>query len=223
MTSRCAASSRACPLPDHTLRLRPPGEPRKGLNPMDIFGTILFPIKWVIEAILVGFHTLLTALGMDAGRRHHLGAVDRRPRARRARRAHPDLRAADQEPAQDARGRAAAEEDPGQVPGQEGPVLPRGDAARDHGAVPQGRHQPVQLVPAAADPDADLLQPLLGAERGQGRRRRQLQGRRRVPHRGAEPSSSAARRCSTSRRSSTASSRRSRPTRRRSSSSSSPP
>jgi YidC/Oxa1 family membrane protein insertase len=33
---------------------------------MDIFGTILFPIKWVIEAILVGFHTLLTALGMDA-------------------------------------------------------------------------------------------------------------------------------------------------------------
>ncbi len=33
---------------------------------MDIFGTILFPIKWVIEAILVGFHTLLTAFGMDA-------------------------------------------------------------------------------------------------------------------------------------------------------------
>ncbi len=33
---------------------------------MDIFGTILFPIKWVIEAILVGFHTLLTALGMGA-------------------------------------------------------------------------------------------------------------------------------------------------------------
>jgi YidC/Oxa1 family membrane protein insertase len=33
---------------------------------MDFFGLILFPIKWVIEAILVGFHTLLTALGMDA-------------------------------------------------------------------------------------------------------------------------------------------------------------
>ena len=32
---------------------------------MDIFGTILFPIKWVIEAILVGFHTLLTTIGMD--------------------------------------------------------------------------------------------------------------------------------------------------------------
>jgi YidC/Oxa1 family membrane protein insertase len=32
---------------------------------MDPIGTILFPIKWVIEAILVGFHYLLTALGMD--------------------------------------------------------------------------------------------------------------------------------------------------------------
>jgi YidC/Oxa1 family membrane protein insertase len=29
------------------------------------FGTLLTPIKWVIEAILVGFHWLLTALGMD--------------------------------------------------------------------------------------------------------------------------------------------------------------
>jgi len=33
---------------------------------MDPIGTILFPIKWLIEAILVGFHTLLTAIGMDA-------------------------------------------------------------------------------------------------------------------------------------------------------------
>ncbi len=35
---------------------------------MDIFGffnSLLWPIKWVIEAILVGFHTLLDALGMD--------------------------------------------------------------------------------------------------------------------------------------------------------------
>ncbi len=32
---------------------------------MDFFGTILWPIKWVIEAILVGFHWALTALGMD--------------------------------------------------------------------------------------------------------------------------------------------------------------
>ena len=35
---------------------------------MDIFGflgTILTPIKWVIEAILVGFHSLLQLLGMD--------------------------------------------------------------------------------------------------------------------------------------------------------------
>jgi YidC/Oxa1 family membrane protein insertase len=28
------------------------------------FNTLLWPIKWVIEAILVGFHTLLTTLGM---------------------------------------------------------------------------------------------------------------------------------------------------------------
>ncbi|MGE3194051.1 MAG: membrane protein insertase YidC [Microbacteriaceae bacterium] len=34
---------------------------------MDPIGTILFPIKWVIEAILVGFHQLLTWLGMGAG------------------------------------------------------------------------------------------------------------------------------------------------------------
>lgn len=35
---------------------------------MDIFaffGTLLWPIKWVIEAILVAFHTGLTAIGMD--------------------------------------------------------------------------------------------------------------------------------------------------------------
>ena len=32
---------------------------------MDFLGTILWPIKWVIEAILVGFHWLLSELGMD--------------------------------------------------------------------------------------------------------------------------------------------------------------
>ena len=32
---------------------------------MDIIGTILWPIKWVIELILVAFHSLWTAIGMD--------------------------------------------------------------------------------------------------------------------------------------------------------------
>ncbi len=32
---------------------------------MDFFGTILWPIKWTIEAILVGFHWLFSQLGMD--------------------------------------------------------------------------------------------------------------------------------------------------------------
>jgi len=32
---------------------------------MDILGTILFPIKWVVEAILVFFHTILEAVGLD--------------------------------------------------------------------------------------------------------------------------------------------------------------
>ncbi len=32
---------------------------------MDIIGTILWPIKWVIELILVGFHTLWSSIGMD--------------------------------------------------------------------------------------------------------------------------------------------------------------
>ena len=32
---------------------------------MDIIGTILWPIKWAIEAILVGFHTVLSAVGLD--------------------------------------------------------------------------------------------------------------------------------------------------------------
>jgi YidC/Oxa1 family membrane protein insertase len=31
----------------------------------DLLGTVLWPIKWVIEAILVTFHTLLDTLGMD--------------------------------------------------------------------------------------------------------------------------------------------------------------
>ncbi len=32
---------------------------------MDLFGTLLWPIKWVIEAILVGFHWTLSEIGMD--------------------------------------------------------------------------------------------------------------------------------------------------------------
>lgn len=32
---------------------------------MDIIGTILWPIKWVVELILVAFHWLFTAMGMD--------------------------------------------------------------------------------------------------------------------------------------------------------------
>jgi YidC/Oxa1 family membrane protein insertase len=32
---------------------------------VDIFGTILWPIKWVIEALLVTFHSLWTTAGMD--------------------------------------------------------------------------------------------------------------------------------------------------------------
>lgn len=32
---------------------------------MDIFALLMWPVKWVIEAILVGFHTLITALGGD--------------------------------------------------------------------------------------------------------------------------------------------------------------
>ena len=34
---------------------------------MDIFALLMWPIKWVIEAILAGFHMILTALGMDPG------------------------------------------------------------------------------------------------------------------------------------------------------------
>lgn len=33
---------------------------------MDIFGTLLWPIKWVIELILVSFHFVWTSIGMDA-------------------------------------------------------------------------------------------------------------------------------------------------------------
>ena len=32
---------------------------------MDIIGTVLWPIKWVIEAILVAFHTVFVAVGLD--------------------------------------------------------------------------------------------------------------------------------------------------------------
>lgn len=34
---------------------------------MDIFAMLMWPIKWVIEAILVGFHWVVTALGGDPG------------------------------------------------------------------------------------------------------------------------------------------------------------
>jgi YidC/Oxa1 family membrane protein insertase len=33
---------------------------------MDIFGLILWPIKWVVELLLVAFHWLFTSLGMDS-------------------------------------------------------------------------------------------------------------------------------------------------------------
>jgi YidC/Oxa1 family membrane protein insertase len=33
----------------------------------DILGMILWPFRWAIEALLVGFHTLFTALGMNPG------------------------------------------------------------------------------------------------------------------------------------------------------------
>ena len=33
---------------------------------LSFFGTLLTPIKWIIEAILVAFHTGLTAIGLDA-------------------------------------------------------------------------------------------------------------------------------------------------------------
>ena len=42
-----------------------PATERANSRIMDILGTILWPIKWVIELILVGFHTLWTAIGMD--------------------------------------------------------------------------------------------------------------------------------------------------------------
>ena len=32
---------------------------------MDIIGTILWPIKWIIEAILVAFHSVFVAIGLD--------------------------------------------------------------------------------------------------------------------------------------------------------------
>jgi YidC/Oxa1 family membrane protein insertase len=32
---------------------------------MDLIGTLLWPIKWVIELILVGFHTLWSSVGLD--------------------------------------------------------------------------------------------------------------------------------------------------------------
>ena len=32
---------------------------------MDIFGTLLWPIKYVIEVILVAFHWLFTSIGLD--------------------------------------------------------------------------------------------------------------------------------------------------------------
>ncbi|RLP75230.1 membrane protein insertase YidC [Mycetocola tolaasinivorans] len=34
---------------------------------MDFLGTILWPLKWVVELLLVGWHWLLTSFGMDSG------------------------------------------------------------------------------------------------------------------------------------------------------------
>ena len=33
---------------------------------LGFFGTLLWPIKWVIEAILVGFHSLFTLAGLES-------------------------------------------------------------------------------------------------------------------------------------------------------------
>ena len=59
--------------------------PQKGLirSPprVSTLGIILWPLKWLVELVLVAWHCALHLDRAAAGRRHHLGAGDRRSRA----------------------------------------------------------------------------------------------------------------------------------------------
>ncbi len=135
---------------------------------MDILGTILFPIKWVIEAILVGFHTLLTALGMDAaaGLTWVLSIVGLVLVVRAALIPIFVRQIKSQRKMLEVAPQLKKIQD--KYKGKKDQFSREAMQRETMELYQQGRHQPVQLVPAAAHPDADLLQPVLGAERGQG-------------------------------------------------------
>ena len=130
----------------------------------DFFTTIMAPIEWLVAWIMYG-STRSPTIGMDPASGVDLGAVDRRPRRRHARGDDPAVRQADHGVAQDADDPARAAEDPEEVQGQVRPRVPPGDDPGDDGAVQEGGHQPLQLVPADPRAVTVLLRPVLGPQR----------------------------------------------------------
>ena len=141
--------------------------PSKEPDPWDSSATsaalIMTPLYYAISAVLVAWHWAFDQLGMDPDSGLIWVAVDHRPHPDGARGADPAVRQADQvqpeHAADPAQGQGAAEE-----------VRPRPGASRpgDDEAVQGERDQPVRLVPADPDPDADLPGALPAA--GQARR-----------------------------------------------------
>ena len=159
---------RAAP-PDHVTTVTPPRRPRSAQPVRTPWATssprVMAPIEWLVAWIMYGFHQALTALGMDPAGGLDLGAVDRRPRGRHARGDDPAVRQADHGVAQDADDPARAAEDPEEVQGQVRPRVSPGDDPGDDGAVQEGGHQPLQLVPADPRAVAVLLRPVPRAQR----------------------------------------------------------
>ena len=96
----------------------------------------------------------------ELGVGRHVDAVDRRSRDHHAGAADPALRAADPCRTSDADALPRAAGAPEEVQGPQRPGVARGHDARDDGAVPEARDEPVLLVPADPRAVTDLLRPV---------------------------------------------------------------
>jgi YidC/Oxa1 family membrane protein insertase len=129
---------------------------------MDFFETIMFPFKWFVSIIMVGFHEGLSFIGLPAAngwtwtlsiiglvlviRAALIPVFVKQIKAQRGMQLlQPDLKKL-----QD------------QVQGQDRSALPPGHGAGADGPVQEARHQPVLCLPADADPDAVLLRAVPG-------------------------------------------------------------
>jgi hypothetical protein len=141
---------------------------------VEFFDTILWPIRWVIEAVLAGAHQGLEFLGMEptSGAAWFLSIATlvlivraalipvfvRQIRSqRRMMEIAPELKKIQDK-----------------VQRQEGPVLPGSDVPRNHGLIRKSGDKPVFVLPSPLASDANLLRAFPCTEHRSGRACRRI-------------------------------------------------